>query len=570
MLPTFLRKLPSLPASPETRPHPQFTWLTDTLSRSEQHHALIYSMLPEKWHLNFAVQYAHYLTQSGAPTYLKQAVCVYTDAYAYAPDQHTATFAASDNNTIIVTISLTGEIAPDAAIMQLIRQRMNDPRWRFIFLCHPIMASTLRLPRHGHVCAILNTPTVADTFSLLKQECTRLSEMHQISIPDETLKAAFFLASRWLKGHSPVEKTLQLLDSAAARKAAGAEALGAAIPVSLLTEITSDWTRVPVAYLQENRFRTGPLSEALRQQIFGQDEAIYRVARLLQTAGLRLQENRSEPLCHFLLTGPQYSGKSTLAHELASYITGHRHGLIRFHFSDPLDDLANAVYDRPYSVVLMENIDAFSTPMRLAVREILTTGRLRRQGQSDVDFTDTIMILTSHTAATPAIPLRSVASENGADLMHLVLGSQEKERITPMGSAAENITDGAGTLPPAFPDELKDLMRPIAFAPLSLPALEKTVKKHVTRIANTLTTRNGILLDVMPEATRFLAQTLQKFPPKQPVERLLDQYLLPPVAHRLCESGEKIHRTERLKVRLNGSGESLMCDWVSLQEMELH
>jgi len=579
MQPVFIRELSGDAVKNDLdatlQQHPRFFWLTDTLSRSEQHHALLVSQADERWHTSFAEGFTRHLASSPVPAFLKQTDCYFINAPATLWDDSFKTLAPRSQRHILVILSFADkEIPPAPDLIRIIHLRLNDPRWRFVFLAPPEIIPQLGLPHITYAETTFPVPTSADTQRLLQHESARIEQFHQVILPNELLVTATSLAERWLRGDSLVEKTLQLLDSAAARTALSSQSPKPVVSVSQLNHIVSDWARIPSTCLQNNCFAAGILTDALRQFVFGQDDAIHRVARLLQTACLRLLDQPG-PFCHFLLIGPKFSGKSTLAITLANTLSGPGNGLIHIQPTDAFYDSLQRVRDMPAAVILIEDIEA-QPRMRFALlHAILTKGHLTLPDGSDLNLTQAVIVFTSATQPTssqPSVPLTpSLKSEaNATDLMNLVLGppkNTDKKTPAPAAQLTLELPDADITLlPDSLPSALKNCMHPVIFAPLSANTADKIVRKHLAMLVRHLEIRSNVTLDIMPEVNRFLTQTLLQAPTQRSVDQMLQQLLVPKIAHCFYAAENRHSHTQRLQVRLNANGDAMVCEFVAVQE----
>jgi ATP-dependent Clp protease ATP-binding subunit ClpC len=195
---------------------------------------------------------------------------------------------------------------------------------------------------------------------------------------------------------------------------------GAEVRVEHIAQIVSKLTGIPVSELTtEERQRLTKLEEKLHQRVIGQDEAVHAVSDAVRLARAGLREGR-RPVATFLFLGPTGVGKTELAKALAEAVYGDEDAMIRLDMSEYMErhtvarligappgyvgydeggQLTERVRRRPYSVILLDEIEKAHSDVHNVLLQVFDDGRLTDGKGRVVDFTNTILIATSNTGA---------------------------------------------------------------------------------------------------------------------------------------------------------------------------
>ncbi len=184
-----------------------------------------------------------------------------------------------------------------------------------------------------------------------------------------------------------------------------------------VAEVVSEWTKIPVSkMLQEERQKLLKMEDYLHQRVVGQDEAIKVVSEAVRRARAGISDPR-RPLGSFLFLGPTGVGKTELAKTLAEFLFGDEDALIRLDMSEFKEEhsvakligappgyvgyeeggkLTEAVRRRPYSVILLDEIEKAHPRVFDLFLQVLDDGRLTDSHGRTVSFRNTVIIMTSN------------------------------------------------------------------------------------------------------------------------------------------------------------------------------
>ena len=187
-----------------------------------------------------------------------------------------------------------------------------------------------------------------------------------------------------------------------------------------IAEVVSSWTGIPVTKLaQEETERLLNLEEVLHKRVVAQDEAIDATARAIRRARAGLKDPK-RPIGSFIFLGPTGVGKSLLAKALAEALFGDEDAMIRIDMSEYMErhtvsrlvgappgyvgyeeggQLTEKVRRRPYSVILLDEIEKAHPEVFNILLQVLEDGRLTDAKGRTVDFRNTVIIMTSNVGA---------------------------------------------------------------------------------------------------------------------------------------------------------------------------
>jgi ATP-dependent Clp protease ATP-binding subunit ClpA len=594
-------------------------FILDTLSRQAHHHLILCGADSAIFQFAFLENIAQHFAEEHIPKTLRDAHFFLLDIQqiilnTVEPDQLEQDFKIlckkleKENKRIILAIN---HIAPLFTNNQdnllnclntLIKPLLSNEQWRII----AITDKEVPLSQHAHLqhyfsSLRLSDPTTTDLLALLKTRRDDLEHFHHVLIPDEIFSYTLSLATHYMSGSQTIlNKTLQLLDSAAARTSAlerneQTNQFKPIVTQAILANIISSWTRIPLSHLQQNKFKASDFIQNMQKYIFSQESALNLIGLTLQHARLKLH-HQTGPLCSFLFAGPPHIGKSTTAYAIAEQLFGHKEALFNVilgknQFATTLSNikintkitgnfssrLIDAIQQNPYAVILLENIDQTNAHILDLFQDILMHGYGTDEEGNRYDFRHAIFIITTTIGTERLINLAHAdttqESTQTADLMQLVLNEQIAHPTSPHIhlSPQELNEEIFPALEQTFSNTLLRHLNLVPFGLLEQAGLEKIIRLKIKAFAKQLDHHFGIELTFAPEVIRFLIQeTLWRGTLTRPIDKILEQHLYPCVAQQLLGQTDDKNKLKRLLLQLNDSGQVLHCEFVSANDATLY
>ncbi len=301
-----------------------------------------------------------------------------------------------------------------------------------------------------------------------------------------------------------------------------------------IAEVVSAWTGIPVRrMLESERAKLLGLESQIHQRVIGQDEAVIAVSNAVRRSRAGLQDP-DRPLGSFIFLGPTGVGKTELCKALAEVMFDDENAMVRLDMSEFMErhtvsrllgappgyvgydeggKLTEAVRRRPYSVVLLDEIEKAHPDVFNVLLQILDDGRLTDSQGHTVDFTNTIVVMTSN------------------------VGSQAIQQITLEGGGEKEIRDQVEQVMRAkfLPEFLNRIDETMIFSPLSRADVRKIVDLQVQRLVD-LAAKQGLSLRITDAARDQVA--LDGYDPLyggRPLKRVIQQRIQNPLAEEMLK-----------------------------------
>ena len=300
-----------------------------------------------------------------------------------------------------------------------------------------------------------------------------------------------------------------------------------------IAEVVAKWTGIPVSrMLESEREKLLNLEKELHRRVVGQDEAISAVADAVRRSRAGLQDAR-RPIGSFIFLGTTGVGKTELAKALAEFLFDDENMMTRIDMSeyqerhavsrligappgyvgyDEGGQLTEAVRRKPYSVVLLDEIEKAHPDVFNILLQVLDDGRLTDNKGRTVDFRNTIIIMTSNMGSHLIMDNFS-RGYDGEKIPQEVIDRTRGDVIDMLKQ----------TLKPEFLNRIDEI---VMFTPLTKENVYEIVGIQIRSLTKMLA-ENGIELQVMPKAQEWLAR--QGYDPMygaRPVKRTIQRYIV--------------------------------------------
>lgn len=339
-----------------------------------------------------------------------------------------------------------------------------------------------------------------------------------------------------------------------------------------IAEVVSAWTGIPVTKMMQGEMaKLVDLEDKLHERVIGQDQAVSAVAGAIRRnrAGL---SDPNRPIGSFLFLGPTGVGKTELAKALAEYLFDTEKAMVRIDMSEYMEkhsvsrlvgappgyvgydeggQLTEAVRRRPYSVVLLDEIEKAHPDVFNILLQVLDDGRLTDSQGRVVSFKNAIIIMTSNVGSQS---IREYASATENDSMGRMMEDIMKADVaTGAKRLAEMTTKINEALSTTFrPEFLNRIDEVITFNPLSIAAMEPIVDLQLKAVRQRLADRR-ISVDVSPAARERLA--IDGFDPvygARPLRRLIQREVTDRIAMEIVEG--KVGDGAEISIDLDSEG----------------
>ena len=335
-----------------------------------------------------------------------------------------------------------------------------------------------------------------------------------------------------------------------------------AVNEHVAAEVVSDWTGIPVGnMLEDEAERLMNLEDRLGNAILGQDEAVHEVARTVRTSKAGLSPPDS-PLGVFLFTGPSGVGKTETARSLADLLFGGERFLTTINMSEYQEKhtaaqlkgsppgyvgygeggvLTEAVRRKPYSVVLFDEIEKAHRDVMNLFYQVFDQGFMRDGEGREIDFRNTIIIMTSNLAADEITKLAHGSTEEAEEETEIVEDVPEDaleesgEEVLSERPSADAVREAIHpTLVDHFQPALLGRMRVVPYFPLDTDTMRGIAEMKLREVADRLREAHGVDLTYAPSVVDTLAARATKTDTgARTIDTIIHRTLLPRAAEML-------------------------------------
>jgi len=299
-----------------------------------------------------------------------------------------------------------------------------------------------------------------------------------------------------------------------------------------IAEVVSAWTHIPVSKLLEGEVeKLIHMEDRLRQRVVGQEEALEKVSNAIRRARAGLQDP-NRPIGSFLFLGPTGVGKTELARALAEFLFDDEKAMVRLDMSEYMErhtvsrligappgyvgyeeggQLTEAVHRRPYSVILLDEIEKAHGDVFNLLLQILDDGRLTDGHGRTVDFKNTVIIMTSNIGSH----------------LYQDMGDNERDEVRHLVMETLKVH-----FRPEFLNRLDEI---IVFNPLGMEEIRKIVDMQIEYLRGRLADRK---LDIRLTERAKEALAAEGFDPNygaRPLKRVIQREVQDNLARKMLE-----------------------------------
>ncbi len=269
-------------------------------------------------------------------------------------------------------------------------------------------------------------PSEENAFEMLKIIRPKYEKFHHVSLPDDALKECVKLSKKYIGERYLPDKAIDLLDEASAevklQTDSGNRSNGdTTVKKSDIEKVVSAWTGIPITKLTEDESeKLLKLEDRIHQRLIDQQEAVVAVSEAVRRGRIGLAA-ANRPIASFIFLGPTGVGKTELAKTLAELLFGKDDAMARLDMSEYMEkhevakligappgyvgyeeggQLTEAVRKKPYSIVLMDEIEKAHPDVFNILLQLLEDGRLTDNKGNTISFKNTIVICTSNIGSS--------------------------------------------------------------------------------------------------------------------------------------------------------------------------
>jgi len=313
-----------------------------------------------------------------------------------------------------------------------------------------------------------------------------------------------------------------------------------------IAKIVSKWTGIPVGRLLEGEIeKLIHMEERLGERVVGQDSALASVANAIRRSRSGLSDP-NRPIGSFLFLGPTGVGKTELARALAEFLFDDERAIVRLDMSEYMEkhsvarmigappgyvgyeeggQLTEQVRRRPYSVVLLDEIEKAHPDIFNVLLQILEDGRLTDGKGRTVDFRNAVVIMTSNVGSTA--------------IFELTVKDPKKAREQAMGALRELFR-------PEFLNRIDDI---VLFSPLGKQQIERIIDLQLGSLMKRLTERQVTLKLTAAAKALLFSEGYDPAYGARPMKRAIQRLIQDPLALKILDG--EIHAGDEVTVDAN-------------------
>ncbi|MCR5003455.1 MAG: ATP-dependent Clp protease ATP-binding subunit [Bacteroidales bacterium] len=413
---------------------------------------------------------------------------------------------------------------------------------------------------------MVNPTDVAQTIAILHNIKGNYEQYHNVIYTDEALEACARMTDRYITDKSLPDKAIDALDEAGSMVRLNLHGKGKAtdtVTADDIAAVIGKTTGIPAGKIAESEgVRLQKMEDKLKKRVIGQDEAIHTVVSAIRRGRAGLKDP-SRPIGSFMFFGPTGVGKTQLAKSIAEYLFDSEENMIRIDMSEYMEkfsvsrligappgyvgyeeggQLSEQIRRKPYSVVLLDEIEKAHPDIFNLLLQVIDEGRLTDSNGRTVNCRNIILIMTSNTGSKEV-------EQYGKGI-----GFATKSRDVQANRQAVLEKAVRNSFPPEF---LGRVDEKIFFKQLTREDMEKIIDIELKELKQRVL-EAGYSLTVTPSAKRFVADA--GFDPNfgaRPLRKAIMQHIEDPVSEfiiaerMLPKKHAKAIGTKAVKVGLN-------------------
>ena len=412
---------------------------------------------------------------------------------------------------------------------------------------------------------------IAHTISILDRLKTNYEKHHNVIYLDEAIEACVRMSDRYITDRCLPDKAIDAMDETGSMVRLKNPKKTGRVTAEDVASVISKMTGIPSGRVAEGEGnKLMKMRSKLQGRIIGQDDAIDKVVRAIQRnrAGIK---DPGKPIGTFMFFGPTGVGKTQLAKSLAEYLFDSEENMVRIDMSEYMEkfnvtrlvgappgyvgfeeggQLSERVRRKPYSVVLLDEIEKAHPDVFNILLQILDEGRLTDSNGRTVSFRNTIVIMTSNVGSREL-------EEYGSGVGFSTAGRNvQGNRKSILEKAVKK------AFPPEFINRVDEL---VYFNSLTKGDIEKIIDIELKGLKKRVK-EAGFDIQVSPAAKRFVADA--GYDPSygaRPLKRAIQKYIEDPVSEHIISdrmlSGKHGQPHDKIRVSLSEDKESTIVEW---------
>ena len=321
------------------------------------------------------------------------------------------------------------------------------------------------------------------------------------------------------------------------------------VDAAAIASVVADWTGIPVGRMVKDEIQQVlKLADILERRVIGQRSALDAIARRIQTSRAQL-DNPNRPIGVFMLVGPSGTGKTETALTLAEALYGGEQNMISINMSEFQEAhtvstlkgsppgyvgygeggiLTEAVRRRPYSVVLLDEVEKAHSDVHEIFFQVFDKGWMEDAEGRHIDFKNTVIILTSNAA------------------QDVIINMCKDPELMPSAEGLEKAM--RGPLTKVFPDALLNRLVVLPFYPISKEMMKLIIGLNLKKVARRIADNHKVPFIYSPEVPELIAQRCTELERgARMVDAMLTNTMLPEIGRemltRLAE-GQEVSKVE--------------------------